>query len=95
MQGLPSLLGQETVSAGGLRKSVIFSAILIMNTDPIHRSVAEIRAFLVTLVREFRFSIPEGKNIRTVQIMMLLPTVIGEEDKGPQLPLTVTPVRDL
>jgi len=92
MQGLPSLLGQETVSAGGLRKSVIFSAILIMNTHPIHRSVAEIRAFLVTLVREFRFSIPEGRNIRTVRSMIPVPTVIGEEDKGPQLPLTIIPV---
>ena len=93
MQGLPSLLGQETASAGGLRKSMIFSMIQIMTAHPIYRSVAEIRALLVTLVREFSFSIPEGRNIRTVRTMMLAPTVVGEEDKGPQLPLTVTAIR--
>jgi len=74
---------------------MIFSTIQIMNAHPIHGSVSEFRAFLVTLVREFRFSIPEGRNVRTVRTLMLVPTVIGEEDKGPQLPLTVTPVRDL
>ena len=94
MQGLPSLLGQETASAGGLRKSAIFSTTQIMNAYAIRRSVAEIRAFLVTLVREFSFSKPEGRKIRTVRTLMLVPTVIGEEDKGPQLPLTITPVRD-
>ena len=93
MQGLPSLLDQETASAGGLRKSVIFSTIQIMNAHPIYGSVAEIRAFLMTLIREFSFSIPEGRKIRTVRTMMLVPTVVGEEDKGPQLPLTVTAIR--
>jgi len=92
MQGLRSLLGQETALAGGLRK---FSTIQIMNAHPIRRSVAEFRAFLVTLVREFSFSIPEGKSIRNVRTLMLVPTVVGEEDRGPQLPLTITPVRDL
>jgi len=58
-------------------------------------AVAEFRAFLVTLVREFSFSIPEGRNVRNVRSMMLVPRVIGEEDKGPQLPLTITPIRDL
>ena len=94
MQGLPSPLEEEAVSAGDLRKSAIVSTTQVMNTHPIHRSVAEIRAFLVTLVREFSFSIPEGKNTRTSR-RMLVPMVIGEEDKGPQLPLTITPVRDL
>jgi len=69
--------------------------IQITNTHPIHGSVAEIRAFLVTLVREFSFSIPEGRNIRTARPGVLVPIVIGEEDKGPQLPLTITPVRYL
>jgi len=60
-------------------------------------AVAEIRAFLVTLVREFNFSIPEGVNIRvrTARSSMLVPLVVGEEDKGPQLPLTITPIGDL
>jgi hypothetical protein len=66
-----------------------------MNTHAIRSSVAEIRAFLVTLVREFSFSIPEGKNIRTTRPGLLVPMVIGEEDKGPQLPLIITLVKDL
>ena len=49
----------------------------------------------MTLVREFSFSMPEGRNIRTARPGLLVPMVIGEEDKGPQLPLTITPVRDL
>ena len=65
-----------------------------MNTHPVHQSVAEIRAFLVTLIREFDFSIPEGRNIQTTQRGVLVPMVIGEEDEGPQLPLTITPIRD-
>jgi len=58
-------------------------------------AVAEIQAFLVTLIREFSFSVPEGRNIRTARPGILVPMVIGEEDKGPQLPLTITPVRDI
>jgi len=60
-----------------------------------HPSLAEIQAFLVTLVREFDFSIPEGRNIRTARPGILVPIVIGEEDKGPQLPLKITPVRGI
>jgi len=55
-------------------------------------AVAEMRALLVTIVREFSFSIPEGRNVRTIRPGVLVPLIIGEEDKGPQLPLTVTPV---
>ncbi|KAF9649252.1 cytochrome P450 [Thelephora ganbajun] len=58
-------------------------------------AVAEIQAFLVTLIREFSFSIPEGRNIRIARPGILVPMVIGEEGKGLQLPLTITPVRDL
>jgi len=60
-------------------------------------AVAETRAFLVTLVREFSFSIPEGVKIRhrINRPGMLAPLVIGEEHKGPQLPLVITPIRDL
>ena len=85
------------VSAGGLRKPAVFP---FNHTDwsahsATHRSLAEIQAFLVTLVREFDFSIPEGRNIRTARPGILVPIVIGEEDKGPQLPLKITPVRDI
>jgi len=69
--------------------------IQIMSAHSIHRSIAEMQAFLVTLIREFSFSIPEGRNIRTFRSGVLVPMVIGEEDKGAQLPLTITPVRDL
>ena len=65
------------------------------DTYSIYRSVTETQAFLVTLIREFGFSIPEGRNIRTARPGILVPIVIGEEDKGPQLPLKITPVRDL
>jgi len=58
-------------------------------------AVAEIQSFLITLVREFSFSVPEGRNVRTIRPGILVPMVIGEEDKGPQLPLTITPVRDI
>jgi hypothetical protein len=95
MQGLPSLLEEGAVSAGGLRKLAIFSTIQIMNTHTIRPSVTEMRAFLVTLVREFSFSVPEGRSVRIGRPGILVPMVIGEEDKGPQLPLTITPVRDL
>jgi len=66
--------------------------IQVVNTHSTHSSVTEIQAFLVTLVREFSFSVPEGRNIRITRRGFLAPMVIGEEDKGPQLPLTITPV---
>jgi hypothetical protein len=95
MQGLPSLLDQGAVSAGDLRKSAIFSTAKPMNIHAIRSSVAETRALLVTLIREFSFSIPEGRNIRSARRGTPTPMVIGEEDKGPQLPLIVTLVKDL
>lgn len=49
----------------------------------------------MTLIREFDFSIPEGRDIRIGRPGILVPTVVGEEDKGPQLPLNITPVRDI
>jgi hypothetical protein len=67
----------------------------LLNTHAIRSSVTEIRALLVTLIREFSFSIPEGTNIRSTRRGIPTPMVIGEEDKGPQLPLTVTLVKDL
>lgn len=63
-----------------------------VNITTLRNSIAETQAFLVTLIREFSFSIPEGKNIRTTRPGILVPMVVGEEDEGPQLPLIVTPV---
>jgi len=71
------------------------TVIMHVNTHSTHSSVAEIQAFLVTLVREFSCSVPEGRNIRTARPGFLVPMVIGEEDKGPQLrghrPLIIQP----
>ena len=48
--------------------------------------------FLVALVRQFDFSLPEDG--REVEKMRLgggaMPMVVGEEHKGPQMPLKVT-----
>jgi len=50
--------------------------------------------FLVTLIRQFGFSLPEnGQEIRRLREMAVFPVVVGEEDKGPQLPLGVTALR--
>jgi hypothetical protein len=44
---------------------------------------------LVTLVRQFDFSLPEdGREVKWMKINR--PVVVGEEEKGPQLPLKVT-----
>lgn len=67
----------------------------VAETHSTHQnSLVETQAFLVTLIREFSFSIPEGRKVRTARPGILVPMVVGEEDKGPQLPLIVTPVRD-
>jgi hypothetical protein len=57
-------------------------------------SLIEIHTFLVTLVRQFDFSLPDdGRKIRKIRTMLLTPVVAGEEDKGPQMPLKVTALR--
>lgn len=54
-------------------------------------SIVEMHAFLITLVRRFDFSLPEnGQEITLVRSGTIMPLVIGEEDKGVQLPLRVT-----
>jgi len=46
---------------------------------------------LVTLVRKYDFSLPDnGQEIRTLRPGLVLPVVVGEEHKGPQLPLKIT-----
>ena len=54
-------------------------------------SVIEMHTFLVTLVRKFDFSLPgNGQEVRKLRPGLILPVVVGEEDKGGQLPLKVT-----
>jgi len=51
--------------------------------------------FLVTLIRQFEFSLPEdGREIKKLRRMLVFLAVTGEEHKGPQLPLKVTPLRN-
>ena len=59
-------------------------------------SVIQIHTFLVTLIRQFDFSLlgnrQEIKRMRSSGI--LSPVVAGEEHQGPQMPLEVTAVRN-
>ena len=56
-------------------------------------SLIEMQAFMARLVREFQFSVVEGKEIRVCRPGLLVPTVVGEENEGVQLPLKVSAVR--
>jgi len=58
-------------------------------------SVIEMHMFLVTLIRQFEFALPDGApSIRRGRMGLVVPMVTGEEHKGPQLPLKVTPLKD-
>ena len=48
---------------------------------------------MARLVREFQFSVVEGKEIGVCRPGLLVPTVVGEENEGVQLPLKVSAVR--
>jgi len=51
------------------------------------------QAFIVTLVRQFAFSLADGNpSIRRRRPGMLVPMVAGEEEKGVQLPIKITGV---
>lgn len=56
-------------------------------------SLIELQVFIARLVREFQFSEVEDKHIKMWRPGLVVPTVEGEEDKGPQLPLKVSVVR--
>jgi hypothetical protein len=46
---------------------------------------------LVTLIRQFDFSLPEdGREIIKTRMGGVAPMVVGEVHKGPQMPLKVT-----
>ena len=54
-------------------------------------SIVEMHTFLVTLIRQFDFRLPDnGREIKILRPTFLVPVVVGEEHKGPQLPLVVT-----
>ena len=59
------------------------------------RSVIELHTFLVTLVKQFDFSLPEnGQEVKKVRPGIMTPVVVGEEHKGPQMPLKVAILRN-
>lgn len=58
-------------------------------------AVIELHTFLVTLIKQFDFSLPgNGQEIKMIKVGVVTPLVVGEEEKGPQLPLTVTVLRN-
>lgn len=56
-------------------------------------SILELQVFTARLVREFEFSEVEDRPIKMWRPGLVVPTVEGEEEKGPQLPLKVSVVR--
>jgi hypothetical protein len=55
--------------------------------------VTEMHMFLVTLIRQFEFSLPDdGPKVRRRRPGLVIPVVEGEEHKGTQLPLKITPL---
>ena len=58
-------------------------------------SVIEMHTFLVTLVRQFEFALPDnGREVWRMNSGIMTPVVIGEEHKGPQLWLKVAALRN-
>ena len=58
-------------------------------------SVIEMHTILVTLVRQFDFSLPEdGREVWKSRTGITAPVVVGEEHKGPQLWLKVSALRN-
>ena len=54
-------------------------------------SVIEMHTFVVTLIRQFKFALPDdGPRIRRWRSGLIVPVIVGEEHKGAQLPLKVT-----
>lgn len=54
-------------------------------------ALIEMHSFLVALIRQFDFSLPENRpEIKLLRPATISPVVVGEEDKGQQMPLIVT-----
>jgi hypothetical protein len=88
----PLLLIDDPRSCIG-RKFAYVSQFFLSCFFTYHRvySVVEMQAFLVTLLSKFEFSTPEGANeIRKDRSGVMMPLVVGEENRGSQLPLKVT-----
>jgi len=87
-------------SGGGLRKSPDLALRPDGNESELinyfsANSVIEMHTILVTLIRKFDFSLPDnGQEIKMFRQLGVTPMVVGEEDRGPQLPLKVTALRN-
>ena len=93
--------GVTAVALGGdLRKySISFDDQLLNGNEPkmtaCVNSVIEMHTFLVALVRQFDFALSDdGREVRNMRPGTLMPSVAGEEHKGPQLWLKVTALRN-
>ena len=81
-------------SGGDSRGSIIFYTIY-STENWLLGSIIEIQAFLVTLIRKFHISQPDHQpQIRRAKPGMMVPLVLGEEYKGPQLPLKITVIKN-
>jgi len=57
-------------------------------------AIIEMHTVLVTLIKQFAFSLPgNGQEIRNLNQVAVFPVVVGEEDKGAQLPLLITALK--
>ena len=57
-------------------------------------SVIEMHSFLVTLIRRFELALPDNApKVRRRRLGLIIPVVEGEEHKGTQLPLKITPIK--
>jgi hypothetical protein len=54
-------------------------------------SVLEMHAFIVEMVRSFEF-LPVSRKIQKAYCDLAVPIVVGEREKGSQLPLKIRPV---
>ena len=94
---LPSLEGTGVALDGDLRESLRFAVKRSGETNELigrlsaTGSVVEMHTFLITLVRHFDFALPDnGQEVKPSRVGLITPLVIGEEHKGPQMPLKVT-----
>ncbi|KAF9647031.1 cytochrome P450 [Thelephora ganbajun] len=58
--------------------------------------VIGIHTFLVTLIRQFEFALPyNAPKVRRWRPGLVIPVIEGEEHKGTQLPLRITPLKNI
>ncbi|THU90040.1 cytochrome P450 [Dendrothele bispora CBS 962.96] len=57
-------------------------------------ALQEMQVFLIEMVRNFRFALPEGVRIKREMTLGSIPVVEGDPSKGQRLPLKITPVNE-